>query len=290
MKSTNNANTPRKKHIFLDIHSHVLPAVDDGPQTEDLSIAMLCEERKQADRTFGMSSECVVVATPHFLSYNTTVDEFLARRKAGFERLLQAVNAHESDDVRRQFSRIDLVLGAEIMVNSELDKVDGLDKLFLGNSRMLMFEFSESYFSPYYIQVIERICYKYRATPVIAHFERYASFMTEDDYNALMGLKNVILQFNAHFLCPRGNKFIFKNIISSSGAFVLKFQRYGTRLVLGSDCHSMGIRKPSCEIGFSGAKQFMKEESREAFFDFTDSLAEEVRFGIDDDNIDLKKD
>lgn len=277
MKSTNNetAAMPRR-HTFLDVHTHILPAVDDGAQTEELSVAMLCEERRQADSVFGNSAKCVVVATPHFLSYKMNLDEFLEVRQAGYERLMKELENNDSDEIRNLTSRIDLKLGAEIMVHSDLDKVEGFEKLFLGDSRMLMFEFSEGFFSSSYIQLIERICYKYQAVPVIAHFERYADFMSSEDYQALLGIKNIIFQFNAHFLSPRGSNFILKRFISTAGAFIMKFNNYGAQLVMGSDCHSMGIRKPSCNIGYSGVKQFMSPEDGEKFLSLTDSLANKI--------------
>ena len=51
---------------MIDIHSHVLPGIDDGSKSVDMSLAMLKESYKQGVDT--------VVATPHFYIKENTID------------------------------------------------------------------------------------------------------------------------------------------------------------------------------------------------------------------------
>jgi len=64
---------------MLDFHAHILPRVDDGSQSVDESVQML--ERMQAQ---GIGR---VVATPHFYANDESVDAFLQRRSAAWEKI-----------------------------------------------------------------------------------------------------------------------------------------------------------------------------------------------------------
>ena len=266
----------KANNIFVDFHTHILPGIDDGAKTVEESIAMLLEERRQADELFGKSARCVVVLTPHFKSYNQTVEEFLENRATAFAELRHAIEVHEDPKVNKLLYSVELVLGAEILVHSDLEEVEGLDRLSLGDSSYMLFEFSEEYYSHSYIQVIERICFKYKVKPVLAHFGRYASFMQHDDYQALMMLKNIVFQFNARNMAAKSKKGIGKNIVGAPAKLVLKFLRYGVPLIMGSDCHSMGVRAPDCINGYLNAERFMKKDEYEAFVKLSCEIAEVV--------------
>ena len=67
---------------MTDLHSHLLPGIDDGAKTLADAVAML--KMQQAD---GVRTVCV---TPHFYPGRETPDEFLARRAAALEQLLPA--------------------------------------------------------------------------------------------------------------------------------------------------------------------------------------------------------
>lgn len=262
--------------IFADFHTHILPGIDDGALDVEESVAMLLEERRQADLLFGENSRCIVFLTPHFKSYNQTVDEFLLNRVKAMADLRNAIETHKDPQVRRLAETVELVPGAEILVHSELESVEGLDRLFMGESNILLFEFSEGYFSSSYIQVIERLCYKYKAGPMLAHFERYASFMQREDYHALMSLNRIIFQFNTKHILPKGDKGLCKHMSSPSVDLVLKFFRYGVPMVPGSDCHDPEERKPNCINGYVNAKKFMKKAEYSRFLAGTQGLAEAI--------------
>ena len=57
---------------MIDLHSHILPGVDDGSESVEMSCAMLNELQKQGVET--------VVATPHFYPQQDTPERFLRRR------------------------------------------------------------------------------------------------------------------------------------------------------------------------------------------------------------------
>ena len=64
---------------MIDFHSHILPGIDDGSKSVEMSIKMLRREAQQ-----GISR---VVATPHFYPQTDNPERFL-RRRAEAERIL----------------------------------------------------------------------------------------------------------------------------------------------------------------------------------------------------------
>ena len=59
---------------LVDFHSHILPGIDDGSKSLEMSIEML---RLEAEQGIGH-----VVATPHFYPQYDTPERFLERRAA----------------------------------------------------------------------------------------------------------------------------------------------------------------------------------------------------------------
>ena len=59
---------------MIDVHCHVLPGIDDGSRSVEMSIDMLHEMKKQ-----GIDK---VIATPHFYPMNDNVKMFLERRSS----------------------------------------------------------------------------------------------------------------------------------------------------------------------------------------------------------------
>ena len=67
---------------MTDLHSHILPGIDDGAQTVEDSLALLREQVAQ-----GVDQ---IALTPHFNAERITVSEFIERRAESFEQLQKA--------------------------------------------------------------------------------------------------------------------------------------------------------------------------------------------------------
>ena len=65
---------------MIDFHTHILPGIDDGSRNSEESIQMLNLEQEQ-----GITK---IVFTPHFYANRNSVERFLKRREASYERLL----------------------------------------------------------------------------------------------------------------------------------------------------------------------------------------------------------
>ena len=58
---------------MIDWHSHILPGVDDGSRNVEESISILGMLNLQGVKT--------VIATPHFLANDESLESFLIRRR-----------------------------------------------------------------------------------------------------------------------------------------------------------------------------------------------------------------
>jgi protein-tyrosine phosphatase len=158
---------------MIDIHTHILPGVDDGSPTLETSIEMIKQEIMD-----GVKS---IILTPHVQSRVQKVD--LSEHQEVFETL--------KAEVLRQGLNIDLYLGAEIFYRSHLDP--DYQKMSLASSKYLLVEFSPMIETP-----IEDIIYDISRSgfiPIVAHVERYQYLKFEDYYK----IKNsgALLQMNA---------------------------------------------------------------------------------------------
>lgn len=138
---------------ICDLHTHVLPQVDDGAPTMEYALQML--------ENAAASDVAVVAVTPHCNGgYGNYLDADMIRR---FSQLQQAA---------RELP-VELVLGAEVRVNENLS--DYLKKGMLATingSRYLLTEFSPDtvdFIEP--LQSILELGY----VPLVAHPERYIS-------------------------------------------------------------------------------------------------------------------
>jgi len=136
---------------MIDVHTHLLPGVDDGSPSEDVSLPVL--ERFAAD---GVE---VVVCTPH-LEASRVADAPHERHAE----ILRSLRAHAP-------ATPELRLGWEIMLDTP-----GIDlrdrRLSLGGSTAVLVEFSRMMVPPNASEELFRLRMS-GVVPVVAHPERY---------------------------------------------------------------------------------------------------------------------
>lgn len=149
---------------MIDVHSHVLPGIDDGTKEIDEAIAFC---RLAAER----GTE-VLVATPHHKpgSYSNPRDRVLEN----VERLQKRIDAAGV--------RLRLAPGSEIFVDTDLaDRIQSGELLTYGDKRRyILLEFS---FQQYPVRP-EDLIFRLKLasiTPVIAHPERIRYFQEDPD-------------------------------------------------------------------------------------------------------------
>ena len=141
---------------WVDLHNHVIPAVDDGARDEAEAVAAVAALRGEGVRT--------IVATPHVDGSLTRSPDALARRldelDAGWERLRAAVGPE-----------VTLMRAAEVKLDApEIDLSD--ERLRLGGSSAALVEFPHMSVPPRSAMVVSGLR-RAGFVPLIAHPERY---------------------------------------------------------------------------------------------------------------------
>ena len=140
---------------MIDIHSHILPGIDDGSKNLRMSLGLIDMLIDQGIDT--------VAATPHFYADRVSVEKFLSRRQRAYESLAEALeNTPKAPKI---------LLGAEVAYYSGISSLEGLDSLCIGDSSTLLLEMPLSAWSEYMISEVLNISCS-GITVVIAHIER----------------------------------------------------------------------------------------------------------------------
>jgi protein-tyrosine phosphatase len=207
----------------IDLHSHILPGVDDGPATIEQSLEIA--RRAAAD---GVR---VIAATPHVRDDYPTSAETM-------ERLVGEVRAA----IQEADIPIDVRPGGEIAIDW-LDRLsdDDIGRFGLGGSpRYLLVEFPYSGWPLALHEWVFRLVTR-EITPVIAHPERNADVQHNPEELRPLVDAGALVQITAASLDGRIGR-------SSRGAAVELLDR-GLAHLLASDAHTADVR----EAGMVGA-------------------------------------
>lgn len=148
---------------MIDIHSHIIFDVDDGPKTLENSRRLLEESYRQGVRT--------IISTSH-------------RRKGMFETPEEkiAANFKQVQEVAKQVADdLTVLYGAEIYYTSDiLKKLEEGTFPSLGGTKYVLIEFSMN--TPYKdIHFALGNVIRLGMTPVVAHIERYHCLENDED-------------------------------------------------------------------------------------------------------------
>ncbi len=173
---------------MIDIHTHIIPFVDDGCASLEQAFAMLKKEiAAGADR---------VILTPHFRGkFNVSAD-----------RITREFNALVKMKDSAGFN-VELLLGQELFCNADLfDKLNAGEVLTLcgGKYVLLEFDYSEKSDISEYVYRFVRSGY----LPIVAHAERYAYF-TADDAAEIKSLGGFV-QVNADSVAGKAGRERYK--------------------------------------------------------------------------------
>lgn len=203
---------------ITDFHSHILPGMDDGSASEEMSIAML---QMAAEQGIGH-----VVATPHFYAYWESLKEFVRRREASEKRLREALANHT--DLPK------ISIGTEVSFFSGISDADFLSELTIEGTRSILIEMPRPPWTDSQYRELANIQAKQGITPIIAHVDRYIHpFKTHQIPERLQTLP-VLVQANAGF-------FLHK----ATAKMALRLLREDKIHLLGSDCHNVTSRAPN---------------------------------------------
>ena len=214
---------------MIDIHSHILPQVDDGSDSDITSFNLLVEAVNE-----GISDVCV---TPHF----SRIDDYLVYK----------------DELEKRFNHlkkkcanlnINLYLGNELMIYEKLDQllIDG-KVCTLNNSNYVLIEFPMDEYKYIYDEYLMNVSLSgYRI--IIAHPERYKYVQNDIDFVYRWINNGYYIQINQYSL------------------FNLKTKRTANRLLdkqlvnlVASDAHSINRPLVLKDAYVSIVKRYSKE-------------------------------
>lgn len=205
---------------MVDLHTHVLFHIDDGPKTLDDSLEIL---KKQASD--GVSD---VVATSHFHPDHMPLEKFTDCRDKRLCSLRQAAS--------EQNIPLRLHHGAEVRLGKLLFNLKSLSPLCFEGTSNLLCEISHTADDlNEVLQLIDRTMSSYNIQPVIAHVERYGFFCKKMQNLRYLHEMGCIIQVDtACFLGGlRDRMFAFKAL------------KEGYIDIIASDCHNMTDRSPN---------------------------------------------
>lgn len=199
---------------MTDLHTHILPGMDDGAADLKQSLAMLRAEGQQGVDT--------VVLTPHFYRVDETVETFLERRSRAWETLRSSLPNDAPE----------LILGAEVTWYHGIMDEPRIMDLCLGDSACILLEMPLRPWSDNLLEQVYRFAGVTGTTPILAHVERYLHLQKNGQLKTLIEM-GIPMQLSAS---------AFRNPFAAMKAN--RLLKSGTWL-LGTDCHNTSTRPPN---------------------------------------------
>jgi len=209
---------------IIDIHSHILPGVDDGCKTGAEAIAML--------RMYEDQGTEAVICTPHYGPCGITGVDV-----NGIFNWLQSVG-----------SSVKLFLGNEVHASY----LPG--SRTLAGSDHILIEFEEWLYHTGEEEMLRLLANVHDYIPVLAHPERYKTIQNNPDFCRKLTKKGIKLQINAYDVvqnknCAKTTQYLLKNRMVS---------------FIGSDAHGALRRAPELSVGVQWIYDNCPEEYADA--------------------------
>jgi len=216
----------------IDLHTHILPAVDDGAPDLETALAMGEEGEKQGLK--------VIAATPHF-----DLDSDWGRVQKKTEELQKELTAAGI--------AVELVAGAELLIDPAILEMAASDIPTYGNKGnycLIEFPFSQI---PLYIEEVLFSLLAKGITPIIAHPERYLPVVADPNIVLAWLRQGSLIQMNSGSILGR-----FGSKVQRTAEIMLK---HNMVQLLGSDAHGLERRPLNLAAGFLAAKKVIGGEA-----------------------------
>ena len=204
---------------LVDLHSHILPGIDDGSPDVGTSAAMLRREAEQ-----GVD---VVCATSHYYAKYSSIPAFCERRAEAMERLSSVLTA--------ELPRV--LPAAEVAYFPHMEEQD-LMPLCIQGTRTLMLEMPFSDWTGLQLETVEALVLDCRYDVVLVHPERFCFSKSNRHKLEKLAELPIGLQVNAGSLLRWGTRRLALDL--------LQMAQYP---LLGSDCHNLTSRPPNLKEG-----------------------------------------
>lgn len=201
---------------MIDIHSHILPGVDDGAQTMDDAIAMARVAVKEGIKT--------IIATPHHKngSYDNPKSSIIA------------LAARLNDVIKQHDLPLTVLPGQEVRIHGDLLKsLETNELMTLADTSYLLIEFPPDHVPRYAEQLLFELQLK-GMIPIIAHPERNMEIVEHPDRLYQLVKRGVLTQLTASSISGHFGKNIKK--------FSLQLIEANLAHFIASDAHNTTTR------------------------------------------------
>lgn len=163
-----------------DYHSHILPNIDDGARNVEESLSLIKVARDKGIKR--------IFATPHCYLHKKNVNRFLNGRERAYKSLCET-----KADILKE---VKIQLGAEVLLFPGINEMDGIEKLTMGDSNVLLIELplSVSIITESYFMTVEELSRRFQI--VMAHANRYSEYTVRQMLEI-----GADLQLNAEDVC-----------------------------------------------------------------------------------------
>lgn len=206
---------------LVEMHAHILPEMDDGSKSVEMSLAML---QKLAE--MGVTAVC---ATSHYYTRENSITMYLERRAMALKKLRSAIP--EGSGLPR------ILPAAEVAYFRGLE-AHHPERLCIENTRTLMLEMPFSEWTDQQVEAVTVLSLDMHFDVVLVHPERFCFSRSNRRRLEELAKLPLALQVNAETLLHWRTR--------KQGLELLQLT---SKPLLGSDCHDMDRRPPNLKGG-----------------------------------------
>lgn len=230
---------------MIDTHCHIIPGVDDGPQSIEESIDLLEEAYAQGLRK--------VIATSHRRKDMFEMDEMVI-----FRQYQQLLNAAE-----KALPKLKIYYGGELYYSEEIfRRLEAGQLPSMASSDYVLVEFE--YHKPFneILRLVDRIRGLGKNT-ILAHMERYEALEQNKEGIQKLIDKGAYMQVNAQSLLPMK---LFKDphkIFKKRARYLMKEDLVD---IVASDMHNLSSRRPYLKEAYQNVSRVYGEDKAKELF------------------------
>ena len=199
---------------MTDLHTHILPGIDDGAKNREESRELLKLQTENGVER--------VVLTPHFNCERTDLTDFLSKRATAFQTTLEILDDATMPQIK---------VGAEVRYSPALLRLD-LAGLTLGESSYLLLELPGQHYPAHLEQVVVNLGMM-GITPILAHLERYKYFKDQPQLLFKLIQQGALGQVSVLSLFEKSTK-----------SFAMACLKNSLAQIVASDAHNITVRPP----------------------------------------------
>lgn len=219
---------------YIDIHSHILPGVDDGAQDMETTMEMVDTAYSQGVRT--------MIATPHYYPGHMRYPR----------EHLEEVYRETVSVIKEKYSDFTLLLGNEIYYRDEVvEKLKNKRIFTMADTHYVLLEFSPSAEYDYIRKAVYK-CLENGYNPILAHMERYEPLWKNEKRVRELIRMGAYMQINAENFQ--------EGFFSAQRRYCLKLLQSGLAHFIASDCHNTQGRSPNLKYAMDYLKAKLESE------------------------------